>query len=199
MANISQINGLKITAESASYAGTASLLLGSVSSAISSSYATTASVSLTVSSSIVTDTSDYRVALYDINSQTIRRTSGINILYAPDPGRLSVPQITATGITGSFSGSISTATTAATASYVNTLNQNVTVNGNLTINGTASYTYFTASQLNVANNTISVNTGTPAIRFGGLLIYDSGSTPIATASFLWDSLNNRSIHLRFGK
>jgi hypothetical protein len=43
MANISQINGLNITAESASYAATASLLLGSVTSA---SYAATASLLL---------------------------------------------------------------------------------------------------------------------------------------------------------
>jgi len=207
MSNISQINGLNITAESSSYAATASLLLGSVTSA---SYAATSSYSLTlgasltndadgklslinsnntgisvvnfltasltvkisgsqapggdyrvalldqtannspvyydhngitynsstdrlsvgqiaatgmtgsllgtasiaygVSSSIVTDTSDYRVAMFAANSYNLVRTSGVNITYNPDPGRLSVTHITATTITGSLLG---------TASYVN--------------------------------------------------------------------------------
>jgi len=51
-ATISQINGLNITAESASYAATASLLLGSVTSA---SYAATASYSTTLGASITND------------------------------------------------------------------------------------------------------------------------------------------------
>ncbi len=51
-ATISQINGLNITAESASYATTASLLLGSVTSA---SYAATASYSTTLGASITND------------------------------------------------------------------------------------------------------------------------------------------------
>ena len=51
-ATISQINGLNITAESASYADTASLLLGSVTSA---SYAATASYSTTLGASITND------------------------------------------------------------------------------------------------------------------------------------------------
>ena len=62
------------------------------------------------------------------------------------------------GITGSLQG------TATTASYVNTLNQDLTFNGNLTLNGTASLAY-----LNVSYETASV-------------IYSSGSNQFGDAS-----------------
>jgi len=95
-----------------------------------------------------------------------------------------------------YEGSVLSASYAATASYVGpTLTQDLTLNGNLTVNGTASYTYITASQFDVGTNTISVNVAEPAERFGGLLVYDSGSlSHEATASLLWDSLNNHWIY-----
>jgi hypothetical protein len=57
---------------------------------------------------------------------------------------------------------------------------------NLTVFGTQSINYITSSQLNISTNIISVNTDTPSIRFGGLSVYDSGSTRL-TGSMLWDS------------
>jgi hypothetical protein len=57
---------------------------------------------------------------------------------------------------------------------------------NLTVFGTQSINYITSSQLNISTNIISVNTDTPSIRFGGLSVYDSGSTGL-TGSILWDS------------
>ena len=88
------------------------------------------------------------------------------------------------------------ASVAATASFVGpTLNQNLTLNGNFTVNGTASYTYITASNLNVGTNFISVNVSEPAERFGGLKVYDSGSlSHLATASLAWDSTNNHWVY-----
>jgi hypothetical protein len=88
-----------------------------------------------------------------------------------------------------------TASLASTASFLNTLNQNLTINGNLTVFGTASYTIVSASQLDVGTNTISVNVAEPAERFGGLIVYDSGSVSHqATASFFWDSLHNHWVY-----
>jgi hypothetical protein len=87
------------------------------------------------------------------------------------------------------------ATTAGTANAVNQLNQNVTIVGNLNVFGTASYTYTTASQLDVGTSYISVNVAEPGERFGGLKVYDSGSlSHLATASLSWDSLNNKWIY-----
>ena len=77
-----------------------------------------------------------------------------------------------------------------TASFANSF----TVMGNLTVFGTQSVQYITSSQLNVANNVITVNVGTPGIRFGGLSVYDSGSTAGATGSLFWDSFNNNWVY-----
>ena len=71
------------------------------------------------------------------------------------------------------------------------------IKGNLTIYGTQSVAYITSSQLNIATNIITVNTATPAVRFGGLAVYDSGSTGTgATGSLLWDSQNNGWVYQR---
>jgi hypothetical protein len=98
-----------------------------------------------------------------------------------------------------------TASLARTASFVTPLNQNVTVIGNqtitgsltitndLTVLGSSSIQYITSSQLNIADNIISVNTITPTIRFGGLSVIDSGSSPQQSGSLLFDSQNNQWI------
>jgi hypothetical protein len=47
--------------------------------------------------------------------------------------------------------------------------------------------------LNVSTNIISVNTFSPSLRFGGLSVIDSGSSPIRSGSLLFDSQNNQWI------
>jgi hypothetical protein len=64
---------------------------------------------------------------------------------------------------------------------------------NVTVFGTQSVAYISSSQLNIGTNIISVNTDTPSIRFGGLAVYDSGSTGL-TGSMLWDSEDNQWIY-----
>jgi hypothetical protein len=94
-----------------------------------------------------------------------------------------------TNITGSLTvtGSI-TATGGLTAS-------SAIINGNLTVIGTASFTYTTASVVNIGGNLINLNTDNPAARFGGLTVTDSGSFGTSsTGSLLWDSQNNRWIY-----
>jgi len=110
-------------------------------------------------------------------------------------------QVSSFAVTSSFAFTSSNAlqaistSYASTASYLNPLNQDLTLNGNLTVNGTASYTYVTASQLDVGTNFISVNVGEPVERFGGLKVYDSGSfSHLATASLAWDSLHNHWVY-----
>ena len=101
------------------------------------------------------------------------------------------------GITGSLFGTASWAENARTASYIDNLNQNLTLSGsltitqNLTVLGSQSIQYITSSQLDISTNIITVNTSTPAIRFGGLAVRDSGSFATGlTGSLLWDSLHN---------
>jgi hypothetical protein len=65
----------------------------------------------------------------------------------------------------------------------------------LTVYGTQSVNYITSSQLDIADNIITVNTSTPAIRFGGIAVRDSGSAGTGlTGSLLWDSQNNHWVY-----
>jgi hypothetical protein len=64
---------------------------------------------------------------------------------------------------------------------------------NVTVYGTQSVCYITSSQLNIASNLITVNNATPSVQFGGLAVYDSGSTGL-TGSILWDSQNNHWVY-----
>jgi hypothetical protein len=70
---------------------------------------------------------------------------------------------------------------------------NQSIFGDLRVYGTSSISYITSSQLNISTNLITVNTSTPSIRFGGLAVYDSGSTGL-TGSLLWDSQTNHWIY-----
>jgi hypothetical protein len=64
---------------------------------------------------------------------------------------------------------------------------------NITVYGTSSIQYITSSQVNIGSNIITVNTDTPAVRFGGLSVFDSGSTQL-TGSIFWDSEKNHWIY-----
>jgi hypothetical protein len=67
------------------------------------------------------------------------------------------------------------------------------IKGDLIVYGTQSVSYITSSALNISTNIISVNTATPSVRYGGLAVYDSGSTGL-TGSLLWDSEDNQWIY-----
>ena len=225
MPTISKIKGLTISADDASYvaggnvdgavtlattANTASYIdptFISASAAASgfgsggggSTTAQTASLALSVSSSIVTDDISYRVALLTSGGNTTIGQNS-NITYNPFTNKLRVPtgQIEAVGITGSINGTVTNATSASsalTASFVNTLNQNVTINGNLSVFGTASYTNVSSSELNIGTSLITVNTSNPTNRFGGLAVIDSGSTPRTSGSILFDSVNDQWVFI----
>ena len=108
---------------------------------------------------------------------------------------------------GTFSLTVDNVQNAETASYApnylpltgGTITGSLTVSSSatflngITVYGSSSFMYITSSQLAVSASTISVNVFEPVERFGGLIIYDSGSSS-ATASLLWDSQNNHFIY-----
>ena len=67
---------------------------------------------------------------------------------------------------------------------------------NVVVYGTSSIQYITSSQLVVGANMIYLNTQTPAVRFGGMAVADSGSAAGVTGSMLWDSVNNNWIYVQ---
>jgi hypothetical protein len=91
------------------------------------------------------------------------------------------------------------ASVAATASFVGpTLNQNLTLNGTLnvtTLNAvTSSIQYITSSTFDISTNIIKLNTTAP-LRYGGIAVIDSGSSPQLSGSLLFDSQNNQWIYI----
>jgi hypothetical protein len=64
------------------------------------------------------------------------------------------------------------------------------VSDNLVVQGQTALEFITASAVSIGTNIIILNEDTPAVRYAGLAVYDSGSTNV-TASFLWDGLNNQ--------
>ena len=73
------------------------------------------------------------------------------------------------------------------------VNGNTIITGSLTVTndfillGSASIQYITSSQLNIADNLITVNTVSPSIKFGGIAVIDSGSSPQRSGSLLFNS------------
>jgi hypothetical protein len=74
-----------------------------------------------------------------------------------------------------------------------TISGSLTINQNLIVLGSASITNISQSTLNIGTNLITVNTQTPGVRFGGLAVIDSGSSPQRSGSILFDSTNDQWI------
>ena len=66
------------------------------------------------------------------------------------------------------------------------------ISGDLVVQGSSSLHDVTASAVDIGTNIVKLNTATPAVRFAGVQVTDSGSTA-TTGSLLWDSLWNRWI------
>ncbi len=113
-------------------------------------------------------------------------------------------QITYSGLSGIPSGIVSgsaqvTALGFASTGSSNTFQANQTITGslfitqNLIVAGSSSIQYISSSVLDIADNTITVNTFNPGVRFGGLGVIDSGSSPQVSGSMLFDSIKDQWI------
>jgi len=105
--------------------------------------------------------------------------------------------------TSQFAGTASYALTASHAPLYlpltgGTISGSLIVQNNLTVLGSASIQYISESVLNIGTNIITVNTITPAVRFGGLSVIDSGSSPTVSASILYDSVQDEFIFVHKG-
>jgi hypothetical protein len=63
------------------------------------------------------------------------------------------------------------------------------VSSNLVVQGSSSLENITASAVSIGAHTIILNNDSPAVRYAGISVFDSGSTNV-TASLLYDSLTN---------
>ena len=139
-------------------------------------------------------------------------SASIDLLTLDNLGNLTVSgsevignHITAKGnatITGSLA--VNGITTLNSNLIVNTSSslRNTTVTGsmlvtqNLTVLGSASFTSITGSEIVIGSSTITLSTDDPVVRFGGILVIDSGSFgQDSTGSLLWDSEEDRWIYV----
>ena len=72
-----------------------------------------------------------------------------------------------------------------------TITGSLYVSQNLIIAGSSSIQNISSSVVNIADNIITVNALNPSVRFGGLAVIDSGSSPQVSGSMLFDSVNNQ--------
>ena len=83
----------------------------------------------------------------------------------------------------------------------NTFQANQTITGslfitqNLTVAGSSSIQYISSSIVDIADNIITVNAFNPGVRFGGLAVADSGSSPRVSGSMLFDSIKDQWIFI----
>ena len=89
-----------------------------------------------------------------------------------------------------------------TGSNVFNGNQTITgslyVSANLIVQGSSSIQNISSSTLNIGTNLITVNAQNPSVRFGGLAVIDSGSSPVRSGSMLFDSVENQWIYVHQG-
>jgi len=119
--------------------------------------------------------------------------------------RLSLSASLATAISASdaeytsFSASANTAYAKLSGTNIYNGDQVITgsiyVSANLIVQGSSSLQNITASAANIGTNTIILNTSTPAVRFGGISVQDSGSTNGRSGSLMWDSQNDHWINI----
>jgi hypothetical protein len=179
-------------------------------SAFSASLSTRITATESTSSAYVTTSSSLasRVALTEATASQ----------YVTASGSLST-RVTATEATASqfitASGSISTRLTtdgtsiasinAKTGSFATTgsnyfignqvITGSVYIANDLIVQGSSSLQNITASAVSIGTNRVILNTATPILQFGGISVYDSGSTMGRSGSLLWNSINDHWINV----
>ena len=77
-----------------------------------------------------------------------------------------------------------------------TITGSLFITNNLVVQGSSSLQNITASAVDIGTNTVILNTATPAVRFGGVSVQDSGSNQGVSGSLLWDSLYNHWLYVQ---
>jgi hypothetical protein len=194
---ITSINSTSFTGSLLGTATTASYVL----QAVSASFATLAQTANTasyvlqaVSASFATSAASATTASYVLNA--VSASYILNAVSASLAANAVTASYVLQAVSASFATNANTASFASNiASNLNISASNVNITGNLSVAGTASFGYIqqiTGSAVIIGEEYIILNTQTPAARFAGLQIYDSGSN--STSSIVWDSQNNHFVY-----
>jgi hypothetical protein len=160
----------------------------SLSSSVSSSIGS-------LSSSVATTTSGLSSTITSLSSSVATTTSGLGTSITNLSSSIATTTLNQSGRLDSIEGK--TGSYATTGSNIFQGNQTITgslyVSQDLIIAGSSSIQHISSSVVNIADNIITVNAQNPSIRFGGLAVIDSGSSPQVSGSMLFDSTNDQWI------
>jgi hypothetical protein len=165
----------------------------------------------TASNAMLLDGYDYTAftftsSIHPFTSSTSARLNSIETVSASNLARLSALETTSASVDTlntsqnnrlnsleQLTGSLAT-----TGSNLFIGSQTITgslyISADLIVQGTSSIQNITGSAINIGTNLINLNTATPAVRYAGISVQDSGSNVGVTGSMLWDSLCNRWIY-----
>jgi len=180
--------------------GTASFANNATSASFASqaANATTASYVLqAVSASFATLAQTANTASYVVTAQTASYVlQAVSASFATNAANATTASYVLQAVSASFATNATSASFASNiASGLNISASSINVTNNLSVAGTASFGYvqqITGSAVIIGEEFIVLNTQSPAARFAGLQIYDSGSN--STSSIVWDSQNNHFIY-----
>jgi hypothetical protein len=192
---------LVLTSSFNSYTSSASSSLGSLSGSVAT---TTLNLSSSVSSSIgglsgsiATTTSELSSSIGSLSSSVATTTSGLSSSVSSSIGSLSSSVATTTsglaGRIGTIEGNYAT-TGSNTFIGSQVITGSLYITTDLIVQGSSSLQNITASAVSIGTNTVILNTDTPAVRFAGVSVQDSGSNAGVTGSIFWDGLCNRWVY-----
>jgi len=150
-----------------------------------------------LSSSVATTTNDLSSSLTSsigsLSSSVATTTSGLSSSIGSLSSSVATTTLNQSGRLTSIEGK--TGSYATTGSNVFQGSQTITgslfISQDLIVAGSSSIQHISSSVVNIADNIITVNAINPSVRFGGLAVIDSGSSPQVSGSILFDSVNNQ--------
>ena len=180
-----------------SYTSSASSSLGDLSGSVAT---TTNTLSSSVSSSIgslsgsvATTTSNLSSSIGSLSGSVATTTSGLS----SSIGSLSSSVATTTsGLGGRITTIEGRYATTGSNTFVGSqvITGSLYITTDLIVQGSSSLQNITASAVSIGTNTVILNTDTPAVRFAGISVQDSGSNAGVTGSIFWDGLCNRWVY-----
>lgn len=148
----------------------------------------------TASESFSTRTTNLETASGSFSTRVTNNESNISSLQTASGSFSTRVTNNESSLTSLNSKSGSFATTGSnTFTGTQTITGSLFITQNLTVLGSSSISYVSQSNLNIGTNLITVNAQNPSVRFGGLAVLDSGSSPQVSGSWLFDSIQNRWI------
>ena len=128
-----------------------------------------------LSGSVATTTSNLSSSIGSLSSSVATTTSGLSGRITTIEGRY------ATTGSNTFVGS-------------QIITGSLYITNDMIVQGCSCLQNITASVVSIGTNTVVLNTATPAVRFAGISVQDSGSNAGVTGSIFWDGLCNKWVY-----